>query len=90
MKKEWVISLREQCRRARVPFFFKQWGGVRKSVAGRELDGMTYDELPERVSSPVMDAEESFALADQIESIFKGTDLISISSLTLRACTAAV
>ena len=38
--------IRNQCRRARVPFFFKQWGGVRKSAAGRRLRGRTYDEFP--------------------------------------------
>jgi protein gp37 len=47
MEKEWVRSLRDQCREARVRFFFKQWGGVRKKQAGRELDGQTYDEFPE-------------------------------------------
>jgi protein gp37 len=41
MKKEWVISVRDQCKRARVPFFFKQWGGTRKAVAGRKLEGKT-------------------------------------------------
>jgi protein gp37 len=46
MKERWVVSLRDQCREASVPFFFKQWGGVRKSVAGRQLRGRTYDELP--------------------------------------------
>jgi protein gp37 len=46
MQKEWVLSIRDQCERAQVPFFFKQWGGVRKSKAGRELDGKTYDEMP--------------------------------------------
>ena len=46
MHKEWVVSLREQCERAGVPFFFKQWGGVRKDRTGRELNGRTYDELP--------------------------------------------
>jgi protein gp37 len=53
MKKEWLIGLREQCATAGVPFFFKQWGGVRKSEAGRELDSRTYDEMPERKSAPV-------------------------------------
>ena len=48
MRKEWVVSIRNQCRKARVPFFFKQWGGVRKSLAGRLLDGRTYDEFPAR------------------------------------------
>ena len=46
MRKEWVISIFRQCRAARVPFFFKQWGGVRKDMTGRELNGRTYDEMP--------------------------------------------
>lgn len=46
MKREWVRNIRKQCRRYKVPFFFKQWGGVRKHEAGRELDGRTYDEFP--------------------------------------------
>jgi protein gp37 len=43
----WVRSIRTQCIAQKVPFFFKQWGGVRKSESGRELDGQTYDEYPE-------------------------------------------
>ncbi len=43
---DWVRSIRDQCRRARVPFFFKQWGGVNKKKTGRELDGRTWDQLP--------------------------------------------
>jgi protein gp37 len=54
MQKEWVLSLRDQCDRAQVPFFFKQWGGVRKSKAGRELDGKAYDGLPRRMQLPVL------------------------------------
>jgi protein gp37 len=46
MKREWVVSIRRQCRAARVPFFFKQWGGVRKCETGRKLDGRTYDQFP--------------------------------------------
>lgn len=46
MKRAWVESIRRQCRQTRVPFFFKQWGGVRKNVTGRELNGRTYDEMP--------------------------------------------
>ena len=42
----WVESLHEQCSRAGVAFFFKQWGGVRKDMTGRELHGRTYDEMP--------------------------------------------
>jgi protein gp37 len=48
MNKDWVISLRQQCQKAKIPFFFKQWGGVRKSAAGRILEGRTYDDIPER------------------------------------------
>jgi protein gp37 len=50
MRREWVISVRRQCREARVPFFFKQWGGVHKSKTGRELDGRTYDQMPATLS----------------------------------------
>lgn len=46
MRQEWVESILQKCRRAKVPFFFKQWGGVRKGRTGRELNGRTYDELP--------------------------------------------
>ncbi|HUI25113.1 MAG TPA: phage Gp37/Gp68 family protein, partial [Candidatus Kryptonia bacterium] len=46
MKPAWVLSIRDQCREARVPFFFKQWGGVRKSRNGRVLDGRTWDDVP--------------------------------------------
>jgi hypothetical protein len=47
MAPAWVDSIRQQCRRARVPFFFKQWGGVLKKRTGRLLNGRTYDEFPE-------------------------------------------
>jgi len=50
MKSEWVESILTQCRRCDVPFFFKQWGGVRKDRTGRELHGRTYDEMPPRYS----------------------------------------
>jgi protein gp37 len=46
MRRKWVTSIRKQCRRDGIPFFFKQWGGVHKSKAGRLLDGRTYDEMP--------------------------------------------
>lgn len=49
MEKAWVTAIRDQCRRSKVPFFFKQWGGVRKGTTGRELDGNTYDEFPVRI-----------------------------------------
>ena len=48
MKSEWALSILEQCRCRGIPFFFKQWGGVRKKRNGRQLNGRTYDELPRR------------------------------------------
>jgi len=46
MLRAWVTSLLDQCEQARVPFFFKQWGGAQKKRSGRELNGRTYDALP--------------------------------------------
>jgi protein gp37 len=46
MEPDWVRSIRDQCVGAGVPFFFKQWGGTRKRLTGRTLDGRTWDELP--------------------------------------------
>lgn len=51
MRREWVISIRRQCRSANVPFFFKQWGGIHKSRSGRTLDGRTYDEMPHALAN---------------------------------------
>jgi protein gp37 len=51
MKATWVKSIRHQCRKYRVAFFFKQWGGVRKDLTGRLLDGRTYDEMPRKIPS---------------------------------------
>ena len=42
----WALDIRDQCLRARVPFFFKQWGGFNKKRAGRTLDHRTWDEFP--------------------------------------------
>lgn len=49
IKKEWVRSIRDQCKKSKIPFFFKQWGGVRKRETGRILDGKIYSEFPPRV-----------------------------------------
>jgi protein gp37 len=47
MASEWVLDIQEQCKKADVPFFFKQWGGRNKKKNGRILNGRTYDEMPE-------------------------------------------
>lgn len=67
MQAEWVTSIRDQCRRAKVPFFFKQWGGVRKALTGRELDGRTHDEFPAINRESVADAEERRSAIEQFE-----------------------
>jgi protein gp37 len=48
----WVIDIRNQCQNAKVPFFFKQWGGAKKKKAGRELEGRTWDEMPVQPLEP--------------------------------------
>jgi protein gp37 len=69
MLREWVRDIRDQCHKAGVAFFFKQWGGVRKKQAGRRLDGKTYDEFPERSltsapsSSQLLELREEFEIA---------------------------
>jgi len=47
MKPEWVLNIKEQCKHAGVPFFFKQWGGRNKKKNGRELNKQTWDEMPQ-------------------------------------------
>lgn len=54
IQESWVISIRDQCLNANVPFFFKQWGGLNKKKSGRELDGRTWDELPNPVIHTLM------------------------------------
>lgn len=46
LESDWVRNIRDQCIAARVPFFFKQWGGVLKSRTGRSLDGREWNEMP--------------------------------------------
>ena len=51
MQQAWVVEIRNRCLEAKVPFFFKQWGGVHKKKAGRLLEGRTWDEMPSRASA---------------------------------------
>ena len=50
MKVEWVMDIKAQCRKQKVAFFFKQWGGTNKKKTGRLLKGKTYSEMPKRKS----------------------------------------
>jgi protein gp37 len=69
MRPEWVLSLRDQCLAARVPFFFKQWGGVQKSKAGRLLEGRTHDALPSRTAQPAPTRERRLALLAEVSEL---------------------
>jgi protein gp37 len=69
MDEEWVVSIREQCEAANVPFFFKQWGGVRKKTTGRLLQGRTYDEMPLIQTRPVPPANDRKAIVQEIETM---------------------
>jgi protein gp37 len=84
MKKEWVLPLRDQCKRSGVPFFFKQWGGVRKAKAGRRLEGRTYDEFPKRVRHPILSAEDCISAAIEIEAFYYSGDVFPLSALNTR------
>ena len=46
MDPEWVSDIRDQCVNVGVPFFFKQWGGLRPKSGGRTLDGRKWTEWP--------------------------------------------
>ena len=51
MKPEWATSIRDECLEAKVPFFFKQWGGRYSKAGGRELEGRIWDEMPDALLS---------------------------------------
>ena len=54
LRPEWVIEIRDRCLEAGVPFFFKQWGGVRRKQNGRLLQGRTWDQMPRSVACPTV------------------------------------
>lgn len=64
MEKAWVESILELCTKQQVDFFFKQWGGVQKSKAGRILNGRTYDDMPERIVAPIPQRKTRITLAE--------------------------
>ncbi len=67
MEASWVREIRAQCLHRDVAFFFKQWGGVRKSETGRTLDGRTYDEFPKRRTVPVPNLEFRQSALEKLE-----------------------
>jgi len=46
MEKEWVLEIQKKYEKAKVPFYFKQWGGRNKKLNGSELNGRYYKEIP--------------------------------------------
>jgi protein gp37 len=82
MREEWVVSIRDQCVAARVPFFFKQWGGVRKCKNGRLLQGRTYDEYPERITSSIPERADCAAYAEEIRSSLPTVFSSSLAQIT--------
>src|ERR1051326_2862609 len=66
MNRDWVRDVHTECRSHCIPFFFKQWGGVRKSETGRTLDGRTYDEYPAASRNTVASADERTELLARI------------------------
>jgi protein gp37 len=75
LKREWVTSIRDQCKKAEVPFFFKQWGGVQKKRAGRALDGQTYDGFPARAIYPVSPDANALHWVREIQEKFAVTQV---------------
>jgi protein gp37 len=79
----WVRAIMNQCRSAKISFFFKQWGGRQKSKAGRLLDKRTYDELPEIVRAPMPSRSERLKIAilfePEIESWVEAMPLVQIA-----------
>ena len=72
MAESWVLSIRERCHAVGVPFFFKQWGGVQKSKAGRLLEGRTFDEMPPRASINPPCRKERFRLIESLNNSQSG------------------
>jgi protein gp37 len=72
MRAEWVESVRLQCEEKRVPFFFKQWGGVQKGRAGRVLNGRTYDDMPARMCAPMPERRERTVILRSLEMQYAG------------------
>ena len=67
MQRNWVLSIRDQCCRTKVPFFFKQWGGVQKSKTGRTLDGRTYDAMPVTLHSKPLERLARLKIALELD-----------------------
>lgn len=55
MAEEWALEIRDQCRVAKVAFFFKQWGGLRPKSGGRMLRGREWNQYPRVLNARYME-----------------------------------
>jgi protein gp37 len=88
MHPSWVRRIKEQCDRARVLFFFKQWGGVQKGKHGRMFNGRTYDDMPEQPATPIPTREERQHLVHALAPLstcWPPTPLVQLCPVALRA-----
>jgi protein gp37 len=77
----WVRNIKKSCTRARVPFFFKQWGGTNKKQAGRLLDGKTYDQMPPVVRAAMPEKASRVRLSLDLMSRFaRDNELVQIQA----------
>jgi protein gp37 len=67
MEESWVLNILKACRYHKVPFFFKQWGGIRKKETGRRLLGQTYDEFPVYLGEPMPERSARRDMAESFE-----------------------
>jgi protein gp37 len=63
MEEAWVGAILKACRKQKVDFFFKQWGGVHKSKTGRSLNGRTYDDMPRLIAKPIPERKSRISSA---------------------------
>jgi protein gp37 len=89
MREEWVLSIQEQCVKTHVPFFFKQWGGVRKKSKGRLLHGKTFDEYPLRQCHEAPATTTRLAALELIQNFSSKPERIARELLTMQADMAA-
>lgn len=84
MARDWVLSIQAQCESANAKFFFKQWGGLHKKLAGRLLDGRVFDGAPARTVAEVPAAKERSRIVREIGDIAarwmptKATEVVNI------------
>jgi protein gp37 len=67
MEESWVLKVLDYCRTFAIPFFFKQWGGVRKHKTGRELTGRTFDDFPTTTKNRMPNRLERKEMANRLQ-----------------------